>query len=224
MQGISAAQAAGKEGAEATAKNNNTVINEAQAGGWRAQQLDTKVQRLREVLPYLNNQNPLQQTAGALANRIQDEFGITIGPGQSARNVWETMVSQLLPELKDDYGFQRVAAPEIALAQRGLPMGNLDAAALTRIVNALDAGAQLNKRVAQIAGQAAFARRRRRRYARRVQQFHRTARSAQPDGFPEPGSTEKPRSSDDRGSGTTDAANPADSASATAKRVLGSLA
>ena len=154
VQDIASAQAAGKEGAEATAKNNNTVINEAQAGGWRAQQLDTKVQRLREVLPYLNNQNPLQQTAGALANRIQDEFGITIGPGQSARNVWETMVSQLLPELKDDYGFQRVAAPEIALAQRGLPMGNLDAASLTRIVNALDAGAQLNKRVAQIAGQA----------------------------------------------------------------------
>jgi len=154
VQSVAAAEAGGKEGAEATAKNNNTVINEAQAGGWRAQQLDTKVQRLREILPYLNNQNPLQQFAGKLANDIQQEWGITIGPGQSARNVYETMVSQLLPELKDDYGFQRVAAPEIALAQRGLPMGSLDAASLTRIVNALDAAAQVNKRVAQIAGQA----------------------------------------------------------------------
>ena len=154
VQALAAAQAAGKEGAEATAKNNNAVINEAQAGGWRAQQLDTKVQRLREILPYLNNQNPLQQVAGNLVNEIQQEYGVTIGPGQSARNVYNVMVNQLLPELKDDYGFQRVAAPEIALAQGGLPMGSLDAPALVRIVNALDASAQMNKHVARLAGQA----------------------------------------------------------------------
>jgi hypothetical protein len=154
VQDIASAEAAGKEGGEATAKNNNVVINEAQAGGYRAQQLDTKVQRLREVLPFLNNQNPFQQVGGDLANEIQQEFGITIGPGQSARNVYNVMVNQLLPELKDDYGFQRVAAPEIALAQGGMPMGSLDAASLTRIVNALDASAQLNKRVAQMATQA----------------------------------------------------------------------
>jgi hypothetical protein len=154
IQTAAAAEEAGKEGGEATAKNNNAVVNEAQAGGFRAQLLDAKVQRLREVLPYLNNNNPLQQFAGDLANRIQQEWGITIGPGQTARNVWDTMVSQLLPEMKDDYGFNRVAAPEIALAERGLPMGKLDNASLTRIVNALDAGAQFNKRVAQLAGQA----------------------------------------------------------------------
>jgi hypothetical protein len=154
VQEIAAAEAAGKEGAEATAKTNNAVINEAQASGWRAQQLDAKVQRLREVLPYLNNQSPLQQVGGKLANDIQQEFGITIGPGQTARNVYNVMVNQLLPEMKDDYGFQRVAAPEIALAQGGQPLASLDAASLTRIVNALDASAQLNKRVAQMAGQA----------------------------------------------------------------------
>ena len=154
VQSVAAAEAGGKEGAEATAKNNNTVVNEAQAGGLRAQLLDAKVQRLREVMPYLNNQNPFQQFGGKLANDIQQEFGITIGPGQTARNVWNTMVNQLLPELKDDYGFQRVAAPEITLAQGGMPMGSLDNASLTRIVNALDANAQFNKRVAQLAGQA----------------------------------------------------------------------
>jgi hypothetical protein len=154
VQTVAAAEAGGKEGAEATAKNNNTVINEAQAGGWRAQQLDAKVQQMRELLPYLNNNNPLQQFAGKLANDIQQEWGTTIGPGQSARNVYNVLVNQLLPEMKDDYGFQRVAAPEIALAQSGQPMSSLDGPSLTRLINKLDAAAQVNKRVAQLAGQA----------------------------------------------------------------------
>jgi len=154
VQTVAAAEEGGKEGAAATAKNNNTVINEAQAGGWRAQQLDAKVQQMRELLPYLNNNNPLQQVAGALAEHIQQEWGVTVGQGQSARNVYNVLVNQLLPEMKDDYGFQRVAAPEIALAQSGQPMSALDAASLVRLINKLDAASQINKRVAQLAGQA----------------------------------------------------------------------
>jgi hypothetical protein len=154
VQNVASAEAAGTEGAQATAKNNNTVINEAQAGGWRAQQLDGKVQQMRELLPYLNTDTPLNQVAGALAQHIQQEWGVTVGQGQSARNVYNVLVNQLLPEMKDDYGFQRVAAPEIALAQSGQPMSSLDAPSLTRLINKLDAAAQVNKRVAQLAGQA----------------------------------------------------------------------
>jgi hypothetical protein len=154
VQTAAAAEASGKEGGEQTAKLATDTVNEAQAAGFRANELASKVARLREIMPYLNNQGPLQQFAGDLANKIQQEWGITIGPGQSARNVWNTMVNQLLPELKDDYGFQRVAAPEIALAQGGMPMGSLDAGAILRIVNALDATAEMNKQVAGLGAQA----------------------------------------------------------------------
>jgi hypothetical protein len=154
VQTLSAAEASGKEGGAASAKLATDTVNEAQAAGFRANELASKVARLREIMPYLNNQNPLQQVAGSLADHIQQEFGVTVGAGQSARNVWNTMVNQLLPELKDDYGFQRVAAPEIALAQGGMPMGNLDAGAISRIVNALDATARMNQQVANLGAQA----------------------------------------------------------------------
>ena len=154
VQTAAAAEASGKEGGEQSAKLATDTVNEAQAAGFRANELSAKVARLREVMPYLNNQNPLSQVAGSLAAKIQEEYGVTIGQGQSARNVYDTMVSQLLPELKDDYGFQRVAAPEIALAQRGMPMASLDAGSLTRIVNALDATAEMNRQVAGLGAQA----------------------------------------------------------------------
>jgi hypothetical protein len=143
VKSLAAAEASGKEGGSFVTKARNEDVQEDIESGLTSQMLLRNIGLLRQYAPQLNNDNPISQAASAALNRTFEELGVTLTPGQSARNAFDVISKQLIAASRKDAGVQRMAGPEISYLERALPNAAQDSASLMQGLDNLETKARL---------------------------------------------------------------------------------
>ena len=150
-QGPNTAATAATAAAEATGKAGSEYANAQLQGGIQegqgAQTVLNDVNQLRELAKVMNNDGPMNQAQNKLADEMYQRFGLTLTPGQSAREVFNNYVAALMGSWRKDVGIQRLALPEIQLGQLSLPNANMSLDALNNALDFVQAKATIGDKV-----------------------------------------------------------------------------
>ena len=138
-----AAEATGKAGSDYA----NTVLQGGIQEGQGAQTVLNDVHQLRYLASAMNSDGPMSQLQNKLADEMYQKFGLTLTPGQSAREVFNNYVAALMGSWRKDVGIQRLALPEIQLGQLSLPNANMSLDALNSALDFVQAKAQVSDQV-----------------------------------------------------------------------------
>ena len=142
-----AAKATGKAGADYA----NTVLQGGISEGQGAATVLNDVNQLRYLAKIMNADGPMNQLQSKLADQMYQRFGLTLTPGQSAREVFNNYVAALMGTWRRDEGIQRLALPEIQLGQLSLPNPNMSLDALNGALDFVQAKAQISDKVGHAA-------------------------------------------------------------------------
>ena len=101
----------------------------------------------------MNNETPWDQFQNRMGNALYEQLGITGSSSQTAREVFNNYVSQLMGKWRSQMGIQRLALPEIQLGALSLPNPNMSLDALNGALDFIEGEVQS---VSDKVGQAAY--------------------------------------------------------------------
>jgi hypothetical protein len=136
------ASATAKTAADTGTKFRADDLTSDMESGRKANDMLRTVALMRMLAGEIDNDTPVGQLASGIANRIKDQFGITLNPSQSARNAFEQIGNQLISETRKDDGVLRVAGPELSFFGKTLPNARQDKASLGLALDQLETKAR----------------------------------------------------------------------------------
>jgi hypothetical protein len=119
--------------------------------GLAARKVQSDIAQMRRLGDLMDNNGPMTQAQSEIASRLYSELGLTLTPGQTAREVFDTYKSAVMAAWRKDEGIQRLALPEIQLGNLSLPSARMSHDALNQSLDNIQARAMLGGKVGQSA-------------------------------------------------------------------------
>jgi hypothetical protein len=141
------AEASSKAAADYAAAQLQDGISE----GLAAKKVRNDVAQMRRLGDLMDNDGPMTQAENEIASRAYAAIGLTLTPGQTAREVFDTYKSAVMASWRKDGGIQRLALPEIQLGNLSLPSAKMSHDALNQSLDNIQARAMLGDKVGQSA-------------------------------------------------------------------------
>jgi hypothetical protein len=141
------AEASSKAAADYAAAQLQDGISE----GLAARKVANDVAQMRRLGDLMDNDGAMTQAENEIASRAYAAIGLTLTPGQTAREVFDTYKSAVMASWRKDEGIQRLALPEIQLGNLSLPSAKMSHDALNQSLDNIQARAMLGDKVGQSA-------------------------------------------------------------------------
>jgi hypothetical protein len=128
-----------------------TQLQDGIAEGVASRKVLNDVAQLRRLGDLMDNDGMMTNAQNEIASRAYAALGLTLTPGQTAREVFDTYKAAIMANWRKDEGIQRLALPEIQLGQISLPSARMSHDALNQTLDQFQARAMLGDKVGQAA-------------------------------------------------------------------------
>ena len=126
-------------------------LQEGVSDGLAGRKVMSDIKQLRRLGDLIDNDGMMTNAQNEIASRAYNELGLTLTPGQTAREVFDTYKAALMANWRKDEGIQRLALPEIQLGNISLPSARMSHDALNQALDAFQARAALGVKVGEAA-------------------------------------------------------------------------
>jgi hypothetical protein len=146
-----ASSTAAEASAKAATDYASAQLQDGISDGLAGRKVLNDVKQLRRLASLMDNTGMMTQAESNIADAAFRALGLTVTPGQTAREVFDTYKADLMASWRKDEGVQRLALPEIQLGNISLPSARMSRDALDQALDAVQAKATLGDKVGQSA-------------------------------------------------------------------------